>query len=248
VSSTTWTPRAVASEAGPASLRLWRAVEAQHIASTTRLVDSLGEQDLLERILEETKPTLAPHTQTLHYLLATPFRYPPPERGSRFRAANDTGVFYGADEQRTACAELGFWRWRFLTDSEGLAALGPVPHTLFQVKIDAKAVDLRKQPFSGEARRWTDPDDYTATQRFGRVAREAGVGVIRYQSVRDPQKGGCGALLDPDGFAVPRRPVSEQTWFLTVTRSSSAWKRDGERFEFAWASAASDAGTRRQRN
>ena len=248
MSSITWTPRAVVSEARLCSLRLWRAVEAQHIASTTRLVDGLGEQDLLELILEETKPTLAPQTVSLHYLLATPFRYPSPARGSRFRAPDDPGVFYGADEQRTACAELGYWRWRFLTDSPDLTELGPVPHTLFQVRIETIAVDLREKPFLRQARSWTDPDDYSATQRFGRVAREAGVSAICYQSVRDPKRGGCGALLNPKGFVTPRRPVSEQTWFLTVTRSSSAWKRDGDQFEFAWAKVVSNATPAPRRN
>ena len=245
MSSTTWTPHAVASEARPVGLCLWRAIEAQHIASTTRLVDNLGEQDLLEQILEQTKPNLPPNSQGLHYLLATPFRYPPSAHGSRFRSGNDSGVFYGADEQRTACAELGFWRWRFLIDSEGLGEIGPVAHTLFQVNVHANAVDLRKNPFLLQARRWSDPEDYTATQKLGQVARDANVFLLRYQSVRDPKKGACGAVLDPSGLAAPRRPVSEQTWFLTVTRSFSAWKREGEQFEFVWAKLVSNTGALR---
>jgi hypothetical protein len=56
VSSTTWTPRAVASKAVDCRLELWRAVEAQHVASTRRLVDSNAEQEALEDILEQTKP------------------------------------------------------------------------------------------------------------------------------------------------------------------------------------------------
>ena len=101
MSSITWTPRAVASEAAACRLEPWRAVEAQHVASTRRLVDSNDEQAVLETLLEESKPrSFAP----LDYLLATPFRYPPGLRGSRFRSAADPGVFYGAEEQRTACA------------------------------------------------------------------------------------------------------------------------------------------------
>ncbi len=235
MSSTTWTPRAVASEAARCRIELWRAVEAQHVASTTRLVDNLAEHEVLEDILEGTKPHRAAGTADLHYLLATPFRYPPWASGSRFRAPTDPGVFYGAEERRTACAELGYWRWRFLTDSAGLEHLGPVPHTVFRSRIDTLAVDLRTKPFSRHARKWTDPDDYTATQAFARTARHARIGLVRYRSVRDPQKGGCGALLDAGGFTPPRRPVAEQTWFLTVTRTISAWQRGGEQFEFRWA-------------
>ena len=60
VLSNTWTPRAVASEGRIAQRRLWRAVEAQHIASTLRLVDTVEEQMLLERILEGSKPPPIP--------------------------------------------------------------------------------------------------------------------------------------------------------------------------------------------
>jgi hypothetical protein len=231
VSSTTWTPRAVASEAARCRLEPWRAVEAQHIASTRRLVDSLAEQALLEQILDASKP---PALEKLHYLLSTPFRYPPWQRGSRFRSPADPGVFYAAEERRTACAELGYWRWRFVTDSRGLSELGPAPQTLFQVRIEALAVDLRARPFVRRAGKWTDPHSYQATQAFALTARAAGVPIIRYESVRDPAKGGCAAILDPGAFA-KAAPLSQQTWLLTVTRNTSTWQRDSESFEFAWA-------------
>jgi hypothetical protein len=241
VSSTTWTPHAVASEARRRTRRLWRAVEAQHVASTTRLVDGLAEQALLEEILEKSKPALPEELRGLHYLLATPFRYPPLARGSRFRSPLDPGVFYGARERRSACAELGYWRWRFLRDSPGLASIGPVAQTVFQAAVEASAVDLRQEPLARDVRAWTDPESYEATQAFARAAREAQVGLILYQSVRDPRHGECGALLTPRGFASPRRPIVAQTWFLTVTGASSAWQRDGERFEFAWSGQSSSA-------
>lgn len=233
MSSSIWTPRAVASRAARCALDLWRAVEAQHIASTRRLVNSNAEQEVLEDILEQSKPRLPATTAGLDYLLATPFRYPPGIRGSRFRAATDPGVFYAADERRTACAELGYWRWRFLTDSSGLKSLGPAPHTLFQVRAAALAVDLRRKPFSRDAAKWRDRNDYGATQAFAAVARKALVHLIRYESVRDPQRGGCAALLEPGVFAEPQ-PLTRQTWFLTVTQTASAWQRDAEKFEFVW--------------
>jgi len=234
VSSSTWTPRAVASEAANCRIEPWRAVESQHIASTRRLVDSNAEQAVLEDILEASKPRAPASAAGLDYLLATPFRYPPWGRGSRFRSVADPGVFYAADERRTACAELGYWRWRFVTESSGLTGLGPVAHTLFQVRLEARAIDLRRKAFSRDSKKWTDPDHYAATQALAAVAREAPVSLIRYESVRDPQKGGCAAILEPGAFAAPK-PLAYQTWFLTVTRTASAWQRDGEKFEFVWA-------------
>lgn len=233
----TWTPTAVASEARRRSGALWRAVEAQHIASTRRLTDSLAEQALLEQILDAAKPPPAPALDGLHYLLSTPFRYPPFRHGSRFRGAADPGVWYGAESIRTACAEVGWWRWRFLVDSPALAMLGPVPQTVFRVEVAGRHVDLRRAPFAADAAHWTDRDDYTATQAFGRVARDAAVEWLRYASVRDAAGGVCGAVLAAAAFASPRAPRDAQTWFLTVDARSATWQRDGEGFEFVWVQA-----------
>jgi hypothetical protein len=231
VSSSTWTPRAVASRAARVSARLWRAVEAQHIASTRRLVDDLEEQRALEEILEDTKPAVPAGAKELHYLLFTPFRYPPPT-GTRFRALDDPGVFYGTETVRTACAELGYWRWRFLMDSKGLTSLGPAQQTLFQVSVRTLAIDLEESPFVRDASRWQDPEDYGAPQALGKAARKAGVGLILYCSVRDPESGRCGAVLRPDAFSSPMPTAPTQTWLLTVTRSFATWQRDREAFEF----------------
>ena len=234
MSSNIWTQRAVESEALRARRRLWRAVEAQHIASTLRLVASVEEQLVLERLLEQSKPPLPPEAGGLHYLLATPFRYSSPI-GSRFRAAADSGIWYGAEAQRTACAELGYWRWRFLTDSAALDALGPSPQTVFRAGIDAQWVDLTQAPFKRAHAQWTHPNDYGPTQEFARVARRANLDAIRYESVRDPKHGAAVAVLRP--CFKPRRLLEQHTWFLTVRREAVIWQREGETFEFdsgAW--------------
>jgi hypothetical protein len=224
VSSRTWTPRAVASEAAPLRVPLWRAVEAQHVVATMALVDTLDQQTTLERLLDEGKPPLPDGTQRLHYLLFTPFRYPPPPRGSRFRGPNDPGVFYGADEVRTACAELGYWRWRHLLDTPALQAMPVRSQTVFRARLDTTAVDLRQPPFDRDRPLWTDAADYGGCQRFGVVAREAAIGAIRYESVRDPRHGGCCAVLSPRAFARPS-PTDTQTWMLSVTRERVVWRR-----------------------
>ena len=86
VSSTTWTTREVASNAAALRHALWRAVEAQHVVSTMALVDSIEEQHVLERLLDDTKPAIPAAAAHLHWLLFTPFRYPPPPGGSAFAA------------------------------------------------------------------------------------------------------------------------------------------------------------------
>jgi hypothetical protein len=231
VSSSTWTLRAVESEARRATRRLWRAVEAQHIASTLRLVANVEEQLVLERLLEKSKPSLPSDAADLHYLLSTPFRYASPI-GSRFRASTDSGVWYGAERERTACAELGFWRWRFLMDTDGLSELGPSPQTVFRAAIDGRMVDLTQAPFKRARSEWVDPLDYTASQRFAHLARQAHLDAIRYESVRDPEHAGAVAVLQPSCFK-PRKPLEQHIWLLTVRRDAAIWQREQQIYEFA---------------
>lgn len=238
MSFNTWMPAALASEAQPWAGSVWRIVEAQHTASTMKVVDTNDEQNLLEFLLEGSKPAQPGATQGLDYLLATPFRYNPLRGGSRFRAVTDPGVFYGAESVRTASAELGYWRWRFLKDAVGLDKLQPVAHTAFSADIKTQVIDVRLPPFSAQAAAWSHPTDYSATQALAQVARTAGVGGIHYTSVRDPQPAWCLALLTPKGFAKPKPNPLMQTWWLAVHQDTVTWRRDNASMTFsvaAWA-------------
>lgn len=229
MSSSTWTPHAVASEAKACELTLWRAVEAQHVVATRALVDSLAEQEVLESVLEASKPPIPAQCAGFDYLLYTPFRYPPPPVGSRFRGYDDPGVWYGAEAVRTSCAEIGYWRWRFVMDSHGLTRLDAVPHTVFQAVARGKAVDLRKRPFVRDQSVWSNPDHYGGCHGLARAARTAETQIIRYASVRDPEHGGCGAVLDCRAFAGTGGVRQRQSWFLTVDRQRASWVRSGTR-------------------
>jgi len=208
-------------------------VEAQHVASTMKIVDTPREQDVLEALLDASKPAMPHEAEALDYLLATPFRYPPLPGGSRFRVGIDPGVFYGADTVATAAAELGYWRWKFLDDAVDLERLEPVPHTAFCAQVETQAIDLRQAPFVAEAERWTHPNDYSATQALARVARVGEVGGIVYASVRSPTPAWCLALLTPEGFA-QRKPLNtHQTWWLAVTADGVLWRRDAQSMSFS---------------
>ena len=121
MSSSTWTPAALSSEARPLSGTCWRLVEAQHRVSTLKLVDTVEEQSVLEDLIQDTKPVLPAECAHLHYLLSTPFRYGAAYPvGSRFRRAGLTeGVFYAAEEPHTAVAEIEFYRLLFYVESPG---------------------------------------------------------------------------------------------------------------------------------
>ncbi len=218
-------------DAQPLKAALWRAVEAQHAISTLRLVDSAAEQHLLERLLERSKPPLPPAAQGIAYLLATPFRYLSPW-ASRFRRANEPGVWYGAEQVRTACAEVGYWRWRFLTDSDGLREQPLLlEFTLFEARATGSALDLAAAPWTRATALWRDPNDYAECQRLAAAAREAAVQWLRYPSQRDPEPGICSAVLDPRALSLPRS-TTQQTWAAKVTQAAAIFTHAGDTLQF----------------
>lgn len=194
-----------------------------------KIVDDAAEQDVLETLLESSKPAPPPGLSRLDYLLATPFRYDPLRGGSRFRTVTDPGVYYGAGSVRTACAELGYWRWKFLNDAIDLKRIGPIAHTAFRVELATQVVDLREQPFAIDCSTWQHPADYGGTQALARLARQARIGGILYHSVRDPEPGWCVAVLEAAAFASPKPDPIMQTWWLAVQQDAVIWRRDNER-------------------
>lgn len=246
MSSPTWTPDALSSEAQPYRGSAWRVVEAQHYVSTMKLVDSVAEQDILEGLLEETKPPIPAECAGLDYLLATPFRYGSIyPSGSRFRRAGRTpGVFYAAESPETAVAEIAFYRLLLHCETPSL----PFPsnaaeYTGFSVDVAArKALDLTKAPLAADRALWTDPTYYGPCQSLADAARSASIEAIRYQSVRDPSAGANLALLSCTAFASPK-PVERQTWRIRVAESGIQARREFPNFalDFAPAHFANDA-------
>lgn len=225
-------PRPIAAGVRTLARRLWRAVEAQHLVATMKLADSLAEQDLLEQILERSKPPLPPGAEALPYLIATPFRYRSPH-ASRFRRAEDPGLWYGAEEKLTACAEVAHWRWRFLMDSDGLRAHELVTeHTLFPAEVRGRCIDLTRAPWSARAAEWTHPSDYGACQALAAQARDEGVQWIRYASAR-ARGGRNGAVLDPLALRLAE-PVPLETWVCKVGPARAVMRHGDERLELAF--------------
>jgi hypothetical protein len=221
MSSPTWTPAALSSEAVALAGKRWRLVEAQHVVSTLKLVDTLDEQALLEKLIEDTKPQIPPECRHLHYLLATPFRYGSVyPHGSRFRRAGRTlGVYYAAETVATAVAEMAFYRLLFFSESPATPWPGDAAeYTAFAATVaTGRALDLTRPPLDRDAARWTHPTDYEPCQALADAAREAGLEAIRYRSARDPE-GVNVALLTCRTFARPR-PVDWQSWRIRLAAS-----------------------------
>lgn len=211
----------------PRNASLWRGVEAQHIIATMKLVDNAAEQHLLEELLEASKPAAPP---AAHYLIFTPFRYRP-THPSRFRPARSAGLWYGAEDLQTACAEVAYWKWRFLADS---AALGDgalhTQHTFFQAEVAGRCVNLTTRPWNAWAERWQHASDYSACHALAAAAREHQVAWIRYASARKP-RGICAAVLTPRCLSL-KPGFAQQTWACKTTRAAVFLQHGGATYDF----------------
>ncbi|MFN3658634.1 MAG: RES family NAD+ phosphorylase [Pseudolabrys sp.] len=216
MSSNTWTPAALASNAGALRTRCWRVVEAQSKVSTLKLTDTLDEQSALEDLIERSKPAVPEECRHLGYLLLTPFRYIPYPFTSRFRrAGSPDGVFYAAEASETAVAEAAFYRLLFFAESPDTPwPANPGEYTAFAADIaTAKAIDLMRPPLVSNRALWTRRTDYAACLDLADNARAANLEVIRYESVRDPQARANIAVLTCRAFAEPD-VTGRQTWHL----------------------------------
>ena len=220
MSSNIWTQCAGTSEIRALRLEPWRAVEAQHQVSTRKLVDTVEEQHLLEDLIDRVKPPdPAGASGRVHYLLATPFRYPPLPHGSRFGTRHEQGIWYGAETPRTLFAEVAYYRLVFLEGTR--ADLGAVTTqlTAFTVRArSARGVDLVAPPFASHRRAIANPARYTTSQALGASMREAGVELFRYPSARDPNDGVNVGAFTPSVFGAAKPRIME-TWHCTATRA-----------------------------
>jgi RES domain len=239
-----WTPPELASEARRWSGDLWRVVESQSRVATLKLVDTLDEQAILEAELEGSKPLVPASCAGLDYLLATPFRYAPYPRGSRFRRARQIeGCFYAAERIETAVAEEAFYRLLFFLDAPtAKRPANPQERTAFRVGASTeRAIDLTAPPLNGDAVLWQHPTDYGPCQALADTARVGGLEAIRYRSVRDPAGGVNLALLSPAAFRAPR-PESSETWHIFLRETSAQAIREMPRLtlEISYAAWAVD--------
>ena len=217
MSSSIWTRCAGASEIRPLALDAWRVVEAQHQVSTRKLVDSDAEQLLLEQMIESAKPP-DPTGGGLHYLLFTPFRYPPLLHGSRFGRRTEPSLWYGAESLSAAFAEVAYYRLVFLEGTTAQLGTVETELTAFEVGMRTKrGIDLTAPPFSEHRAVIASPTDYAATQVLGDEMRAADVEAFRYPSARDPEGGRNVASFTPAAFA-SSAPRALETWHCAAHR------------------------------
>lgn len=196
---------------------LLRLVESQEQVATNQLVASLDRQALLEAMLEATKPRLRKGTESLHYLLATPFRYPPLKHGSRFGTRSEPSLFYGSLTMQTVLAEAAYYRFVFwhgmVTPPAGKL---DTQHTLFGAAYrTGQGLQLQEPPFADHRAALASPSDYRASQALGSAMRGVDIEAFEFVSARDPQGGVNVALFTPKAFA-KKAPVSQEAWLCEL--------------------------------
>ena len=222
---------ACSGRAAPVTLdgTVFRLVESQEQVATNSLVRTLAEQALLENLIEASKPQLQGPAIGLHYLLATPFRYPPLPWGSRFGRRFEPSLFYASRSIATVLAESAYYRFVFWS---GMAQPPPAPlatrHTLFSVAIGtSRGLRLQQAPFDGHASALLDRRHYGATQALGSAMREAGIEAFEYQSARDPQQGLNVALFTPAALGSPKPDILDEWLCQTTAGHVSYYSRTG---------------------
>ncbi|WP_276665713.1 RES family NAD+ phosphorylase [Thalassolituus oleivorans] len=210
---------------------LYRLVESQEEIATNGYVDTLEEQAVLEDLLDQAKPAYGDlnHQGNLddyHYLLKTPFRYPPLPWGSRFGRRHELGILYGGRGIEVTLAESAFYRFIFWfsIDAEPIKASIKSQHQLFSVEYNSQSgVQLHAPEFSAEQSLLTHVTNYHACQNLGSAMREAGVEAFEYTSARDPERGICVGLFNLAPLAT-KEPKSKANWFCEVSARRVAFR------------------------
>jgi hypothetical protein len=169
--------------------RFYKVVESQESVATMKIVDTLEEQSLLEDIIESSKPPI-PHQAdkpNRHYLLKTPFRYPPLKYGSRFGRQYEPSIFYASHTVKSALYESAFYSFYFMSRSE-TPFTGVITNkkTSFAANIFTKNyVNLCLIEDPDLQRALNHKSDYTYTHKVGTYMRDEGVDAFSYYSARE---------------------------------------------------------------
>lgn len=205
-----------------------RIVENQEEIATKRITANPAEQDLLESLIEQSKPGSISGSK--HYLLGTPFRYPPLRHGSRFGKRSERWMFYGSLDTLACLAECAYYRFVFYFDQQVPPPMPPATsHTLFSVQVaSAACVDLRVGAYDDLRSDLTSIHSYRVTQALGRKLRDQDCEVVVFASARGDGVN-VGVFAEE---ALNGDPMDYQTWMSQVTGKRVMFRGPGGVFQF----------------
>ncbi len=199
---------------------VYRIVETQADTATMALMQNIEKQSALESLLDEYKPPYAdPQLQHRHYLIASPFRYPPLPWGSRFGQRFEHSFFYASESSATCITESVYYRFVFFA---GKASNFSIPvlteHCLFSVSVTSDAcADFTQVTDSNLLSVITSVDDYTQTHKIGRECRNNDIDVIRYPSARDLF--GINVAIDNPNVIISDEPILKRTVIMQINQA-----------------------------
>jgi hypothetical protein len=207
---------------------VYRLVETQEIAATTNLVDDLDEQYLLEKMLDEVKPAYRNGTEQMHYLLKTPFRYPPLKYGSRFGSRFAPSYFYAGEDQNTTLAEVAYYRFVFLSHMQNSYEKAVrSEYMMFSVTVkSALCADLSSADFAEVRCKLVSPDSYLVSQQVGQwLVEEEQIEVLRYYSARCEE--GINVAIALPASLHSSEPEKCQSWLCLMQNNKVSFTRMG---------------------
>lgn len=170
------------------SVEAWRIIESQSISSTRKIVDNFLEHEILEDEIESRKPKFNAECQGFHYLLATPFRYPPLKYGSRFGKKTEPSLWYGSLKLSTALTESAYYSLALLIGSAMKEFNTPIPKTAFLTKVDTtEGLDLTTKPFVKYKDHISSATDWSRSQLLGSRMREHAIQAFTFFSAREKE-------------------------------------------------------------
>ena len=162
----------------------WDLLVAAEAKTNPRVLDAVGNLGLVPPARRVSGPTAS--------LVMGAFTHPSPDRAGRF-SDGGYGVWYCGDRFEVALAETAYHFERFMratAEPSGEADYRELIATVHGTIADGSSQDLLA------------PDDWTASQGFGRLVRNAGGDGVVYPSVRRPD-GMALALFWPDTVELP---------------------------------------------
>lgn len=198
-----------------------RIVESQEQIATMSLVDNSSEQAILEDLLETSKPPYPDHSKSYHYLIKTPFRYPPLRYGSRFGLASQPGLFYASQVLVTALTECAYYRLVFFDGMDTQPDKHIISeHTTFKISIETdQGVVLDYKPFDQYRSAISNPVDYSISQQLGSDMRDSGVKAFIYQSARGSEQGVNIGVFEIDAIK-SKKPYGLEEWLCSTEQNA----------------------------
>lgn len=207
-------------------LEPWRMVEDQYISSSRDLVESREEHALLEDMLENSKPKIE---NNKHYLIITPFRYPPLRYGSRFGNTFEQSLWYGSINLPTALAEVAFYRLKFFADTSADLEYIEIPMTAFKAYIQTyNGIDLTAPHFKKYQDKISNKTSYADSQKLGSEMRDANIEAFIFTSARDKAMGKNVAAFTPHVFKMKDSQyiTDMQNWRCIANQNVIEFSRD----------------------